>query len=79
MKLSRLNIGEKARIISVENKSCIAQRLVEMGFSKGTEVEVAIEGLSKNLKAYRIKNTVIAIRNEVADSINVILKSGRLQ
>lgn len=79
MKLSRLNIGEKARIISVENKSWIAQRLVEMGFSKGTEVEVAIEGLSKNLKAYRIKNTVIAIRNEVADSINVILKSGRLQ
>lgn len=77
MKLSKLVVGEKAYVESVCPSALIGQRLVEMGFSKGAEVEVAIKGISKHLKAYKIKNTYVALRDETADMINVTLNSGR--
>lgn len=77
MKLSQLNFGEKAFVNTVDPSSTFAQRLIEMGFSNGTEVEVVIRGISKHLKAYKIKNTIVAIRDELAEKINVILISER--
>lgn len=74
MKLSQLKPGEKALIESVGLSAGLSRRLIEMGFSKGSEVEVAIKGVSKHLKAYKIKNTLVAIRDETAEKINVIFK-----
>lgn len=73
MKLSKLSVGETAYIESLDQCSDISQRLIEMGFSKGTEVEIAFKGVSRNLKAYKIKNTIVALRDETADTINVTL------
>lgn len=76
MKLSKLKSGEFAIITSV-NPNCIsAQRLVEIGFSAGTEVSAIIKGMSPHLTAYKVKNTVIALRDKTADNINVSLKEG---
>ncbi|MBQ7384935.1 MAG: ferrous iron transport protein A [Ruminococcus sp.] len=72
-----MSLGEKAFVNTVDPSCAFAQRLIEMGFSNGTEVEVVIRGISKHLKAYKIKNTVVAIRDELAEKINVILISER--
>lgn len=77
MKLSKLTLGETAYIESIDPSASFTQRLIEMGFSKGSEVEVAIKGVSKHLKAYKIKNTIVALRDETADKINVIFDMGR--
>ena len=77
MRLSNLTLGETAYIESVDSSAFFAQRLIEMGFSKGSRVEVAIKGVSKHLKAYKIKNTIVALRDDTADMINVTFNIGR--
>lgn len=76
MKLSELKYKQKAVIISLDYSASISQRLIEIGFSTGTEVEVILKGMNKNISAYRVKDTTIALRNNTADNINVLLKSG---
>lgn len=76
MKLSKIKLGQVAVITSVDLNSVSAQRLIEIGFSKGTEVSAVIKGISRRLTAYKVKNTVIALRNETADNINVLIKQG---
>lgn len=76
MKLSKINLGQTAVITSVNPHSPSAQRLIEIGFSKGAEVSAIIKGMSPCLTAYKVKNTVIALRDETADNINVLIKQG---
>lgn len=71
MLLSELKIGETAKVISIENHS-FTRRLMEMGFCNGVSVEVYLKGMSKSLRVYKVKNTLIALRKETADKINVI-------
>jgi len=73
MKLTELPLSKTGVIESVDKYFSSAQRLIEMGFSKGTNVSVELVGISPNLRAYRIKNTIIAIRNETAEHINIKL------
>jgi len=76
MKLSKIKTGQKAVITSVDASDISSQRLIEIGFSVDSEVEVLIKGMNPNLTAYRVKNTIIALRDKTADKINVLLKSG---
>lgn len=76
MKLNDLRIGQKGFIESLDFSKSFAQRLIEMGFSLGTEVQVVLVGINKKLKAYKVKNTVVALRDETAQIINVNLNSG---
>ena len=73
MKLCELRINQKAIINFVDTSDLSALRLIEIGFSKGSEVEKVISGISKSLNAYKVKNTVVALRNNTADNIKVSL------
>ena len=73
MKLTELLLNETGIVESVDLSLISAQRLIEMGFSKGTAISVELMGISPTLKAYRIKNTILAIRNETAEHINIKL------
>ncbi len=73
MKLSEIEVGSNARIFSIDTSYKYAQRLIEIGFSQGTVVKAVMKGLNRSLTAYSVKNTVIALRSETADKINVIL------
>ncbi len=73
MKLSDIKINQKAVIASVDTSGLSAKRLMEMGFSAGTEVKKIINGISSNLSAYEVKNTVVALRNKTAELINVFI------
>ena len=76
MKLSNIKTGQKAIITIVNTDDLAAGRLMEMGFSQGTEITRVLNSMSKNLSAYRVKNTVISIRNDTADKIKVSLIFG---
>lgn len=76
MKLNDLKINQKAVIISIDTKANAAKRLIEIGFSVGTEVIKIINGMSTGLCAYEVKNTVVALRNETAESVNVLTIKG---
>ncbi len=76
MKLSEMKTGQRAIIEKIDSTYLYAQRLIEIGFSEGTEVSVEIKGMSHYLTAYKVKNTTIALRDKTAEKINILLKSG---
>jgi len=71
MKLYELNINQKAIIDYIDTSDFSAKRLIEIGFSKGSEVKKVISSISKSLNAYKVKNTVVVLRNSTAENIKV--------
>ena len=69
--LLNLKIGEKGVVLNVEAEKTLKQRLRDIGFIKGTEVLVLHRSPSGDPIAYKLKNTVIALRNIDAKNIMV--------
>jgi DtxR family Mn-dependent transcriptional regulator len=71
--LSALARGERGRVVHVTRK-CRAperRRLMDLGILPETLIEVEMDSPSGNLKAYRIRDTLIALRPEQAAMIHV--------
>lgn len=70
-RLSNLKEGEKAKItgISYECRGEIRRRLLDLGFVINTEIQVDLNSPMNNPRAYLVRNTSIAIRNEQAKFI----------
>ena len=68
--LNDLKINEEAIIIKVNAK--IKQRLTEIGFVKGAKIKLILKNLGDNMRAYKIKNTVIALR--LSDTKDILIK-----
>ncbi len=71
VRLSSLAKDEKA-VIAGLSSDCRGQsrrRLLDLGFIKGTEIKVEMQGPSGEPKAYLLRNTLIALRNDQADLI----------
>lgn len=70
-RLSSLKVGEKAKVISIsrEYRGSGRRRLLDLGFVPGTPVIPAISSPMNDPKAYLIRDTIIALRNEQADLI----------
>ncbi len=71
IKLSSLKIGESGIIDSLENKGMMRRRLIDLGFAKGSETACVGVAPLGDPKAYLIKGTVIALREEDSSKINV--------
>ncbi len=71
VRLSSLATGEKASVtgISSECRGANRRRLLDLGFIKGTTVQTEYPGPMKNPRAYLIRNTLIALRNDQAELI----------
>ncbi len=65
--------GDKARIKTVAAKGKLKQRLTDLGFIPETEIECVKTGLFGDPKAYFIRGTIIALGNETAEKITVLL------
>ena len=66
--LSALSIDEIG-IVKEVAESPIKRRLLDLGLTKGTHVKKLIGNISKSIYAYLIRNTLIAIRNEDAETV----------
>ncbi len=71
VRLSSLEPGEKAMIssISPECRGENRRRLLDLGFVTGSMIETEFESPMKEPKAYSIRNTIIALRDDQADLI----------
>lgn len=60
---------------NIERINCIPEikkRFIDLGFIKGSKITPILTSPSKNIRAYLIKDTVIAVRD--IDSQNIIVK-----
>lgn len=69
--LNDLKINEEATITKIKNNN-LKRRLMDIGFVSGAKVKLILKNIGDNMRAYKIKNTIIALR--VNDAKNIIIK-----
>lgn len=71
VRLSALEPGEKARVVGIssECRGANRRRLLDLGFVNGSTVEVEFESPLKEPRAFNVRNTLIALRDNQADLI----------
>ena len=69
--LSELKIGQKAKVIKVLAKGKLRRRFIDIGIIEGTEIECITISPQGNPKAFLIRGTLFAIRNEDSAKIQV--------
>lgn len=72
MNLNDLDFNKKATILNINLHGIKKRRLYDLGFIPGQIVEKKYESIFKDPKCYKIKNALIALRNEDACNIEVI-------
>ncbi len=70
-KLSELNIDETATIHSIESDCPIRNRLQDIGFIKGNKITCELISPLGEPVAYKINETLIALRIEDTVKINI--------
>ena len=64
-----LPVGEKARVLSVENEGNMKRRLQDLGVIRDTEIGCVLDSISGDIKVYMIRGAYIAIRKSDAEQI----------
>ena len=72
MRLSELQTGEKGVIVKVMGRKAFRNRLNEMGFVKGKQVEVLLRAPLGNPIKYRILDYEVSLRSSEASLIEVV-------
>lgn len=72
-KLSELKKGEKAVIVNVNLNGLTRRRLYDLGFIPGTIIQVVFESPLGDPVAYFVKDTLIALRRDESENIDVEL------
>lgn len=70
-RLCEIETGTMVRIESVLAKDGLKERLLALGLTKGSPVEVLRKGPKDNLTVYKIRGAMIALRKEESTLINV--------
>lgn len=71
MCLCDLNINESAVISKINHQEKVKRRLYDLGFTEGAKVKLLLVSPSKLIKAYLIRDSLIAIRDCDACKIEV--------
>jgi ferrous iron transport protein A len=66
---SQLNFGERAVISDIDNSNPSFERILEIGFTPGQEIELVNSSVFNDPLAFSIRGTLIAIRKHEADCI----------
>ena len=61
--LDKLNIGKKGVVVSIDATKEMKRRFMDLGLIEGTMVETYLKSPFNDPIAYKIKNAIIAIRN----------------
>ena len=71
MCLNELKLGENAIVLEIKKEAPLKQRFLDLGIISGMKIMCVLESPFKNPKAYEIRGTTIAIRDEDAKFIKV--------
>ena len=69
--LNSVPLGEKCVVESLLSNGTHRRRLLDLGFTKGTVVEVVQKSPFGSLRAYEIRGAVIALRTEDTSKVEV--------
>lgn len=69
--LNKLPLNKEGYIYDINCNSNIKRRLLDLGLIKNSKIIPVLDSPSKNPRAYEIRGTIIAIRNEDSSSISV--------
>lgn len=73
MHLGELREGEKCRLVNIHTTGKLKQKLLDMGFIMGSEIEVIREAPLHDPMELRIHNYLISLRKSEANMIEVSL------
>lgn len=71
MTLDMLESGRKAIVKTLHNQSTERRRLLDLGILPGTEIENVMPSPLGDPIAYRVRNSVVALRKEQAKLIEI--------
>ena len=71
--LADLKVGSGGQVVSVNLKGLLKRRILDLGLVPGTFVQCMRKSPAGNPVAYRIRGTLIALRNDDARLIKVYL------
>ena len=71
MNIFNLKLNEKKKIKKINHDSSVKRRLYDLGLTKGAKIELMLISPSKCIKAYHIRDSLIAIRNKDAKKIEI--------
>jgi len=69
--LSDCVLGEDVYVLKLNSNDEIKRRFLDIGLSKNTKVVPLFDSICGGIRAYKIRNSLIAIRNKDADNIIV--------
>ena len=69
--LNELNLKEKGVIKEITCDDNIKRRLLDLGLIEGTNIELVLVSPFKDPKAYEVRGTTIALREEDAKKIYI--------
>lgn len=70
-KLSDIKLNEKVVIKNLGATGLLRERMLGLGFTKGAPIEAIRFGPRHDLTVYVVRNTMIALRKEEGDLIEV--------
>lgn len=71
MTLNMLRPGKTAIIKAIRNTNAERRRLLDLGILPGTQIENVMSSPLGDPVAYRVRNSVFALRSEQADLIEI--------
>lgn len=72
MKLNELEINKTGKIFEINCQNDVKRRLLDLGMIKGTKVTPVLISPSGDPKAFDIRGTLIAIREEDTKLIDIL-------
>ena len=70
--LDKLDINDKAKVLSIDSKCELKRRFEDLGITRGSIIKCEFKAPFKDPTAYLIKGCTIAIRKESSRYIKVI-------
>ena len=70
-KASELKYGEKVKISEIDFSHPSSQRIIEIGFTPGQEIELVMRSFFNDPLAFSVRGSLIAMRKDEADCIKV--------
>lgn len=71
--LNKLPLNTTAKILDINCSSNIKRRLLDLGFIKNTNITPILKSPSGDPVAFEIRGTIIGIRKEETQLINIII------
>ena len=72
LSLDKCRVGDRVFVEKIESLFDIKRRLLDLGLSYGTEILVLYESICGGIRGYKIRNTLIGIRD--SDAKNIIVR-----